>query len=293
MKVFISILIICVLALSLTVGFDDGAMKLHDEALNRAMISFGLAKGLNAIISLIQGTELSFTPVGVGLNFSVGEVLDPFNDMVERFSWVMLVASVSLGIQKLLLILSTKVFLQIAIGVSVFFTLLFMWMKKLQNSVFFSFSLKVLFLLIVLRFGAVLFVYSSEIFYNSVLKPEYLNSSKIIEQTKQELEEMQNKNKEIINSKETDKLHKKKTKWYEFELSSKYEEIKAQLNVSKQLESLQDSIEKASKNIVSLITIFVVQSVIMPLLFLWFFVCSIKWIFRVEIDTKILYNRIN
>jgi len=104
---------------------------------------------------------------------------------------------------------------------------------------------------------------------------------------------MQNNNKEIINSKKSDKLHKKKTKWYEFELSSNYENIKTQLNVSKQLESLQDSIEKASKNIVSLITIFVVQSMIMPLLFLWFFIFNIKLIFRIEIDTKILYNRVN
>ena len=212
--------------------------------------------------------------------------------MVERFSWVMLVASVSLGVQKLLLILSTKVFLQVAIGVSVFFTLLFMWMKKLQDSAFFSFSLRVLFLLIVLRFGSVLFVYGSEMFYNSVLKPEYVSSSKVIEQTKQELQEMQNKNKEIINSNKTDKV-KKKAKWYELDISSKYEEIKSQLNISKQLESLQGSIEEASKNIISLITIFVVQSVIMPLLFLWLFILSVKWIFRVEIDTKILYNHAN
>jgi hypothetical protein len=288
MKVFVSVLLICILALSLTVGFDNEAMRLHDEAFDRAMISFGLAKGLNAIISLIQGTELSFTPVGVGLNFSVGEVLDPFNDMVERFSWVMLVASISLGVQKLLLVLSTKLFLQIAIGISVVVSLVFMWFKQLQNSAFFPFALKVLFLLLVLRFGAVLFVYSSEVFYNSVLKVEYVSSSKVIEQTKQELEDMRDKNKKIIDTKE--KVKKTNTKWYEWEIGSTYDNIKAKLDISKQLESLQESIEEASKKIITLITIFVVQSVIMPLLFLWLFLVSIKFIFRVEIDTRFMYN---
>ena len=288
MRIFISILLISILGLSLTVGFDNEAMRLHDEAFDRAMISFGLAKGLNAIISLIQGTELSFTPVGVGLNFSVGEVLDPFNDMVERFSWVMLVASISLGVQKLLLVLSTKLFLQIAIGISVVVSLVFMWFKQLQNSAFFPFALKVLFLLLVLRFGAVLFVYSSEVFYNSVLKVEYVSSSKVVEQTKKELEDMRDKNKKIIDTKE--KVKKTNTKWYEWEIGSTYDNIKAKLDISKQLESLQESIEEASKKIITLITIFVVQSVIMPLLFLWLFLVSIKFIFRVEIDTGFMYN---
>jgi hypothetical protein len=288
MKIFVSILLIAIFGLSLTVGFDEAAMDMHDGAFNRAMISFGLAKGLNGIISLIQGTELSFTPVGVGLNFSVGEVLDPFNDMVERFSWVMLVASISLGVQKLLLVLSTKLFLQVGIGIGVVFSLMFIWVKQLQNSLFFPFFLKVLFLLFVLRFGAVLFVYSSEMFYNSVLKDEYISSSKVIEQTKKELQDMQNKNKEILSTKK--QTQKKDPKWYEWKISSTYDNIRAKLDISKQLDSLQNSIEEASKKIITLITIFIVESIIMPLLFIWFFIVSIKFIFRVEIDTKMVYN---
>ncbi len=119
MKILLSVLLISILVLSLAFNIDENAMKLQNEAFDRAMIAFGLAKGLNAIISLIQGTELSLTPVGIGLNFSIGEVLDPFNDMVERFSWVMLASTVSLGIQNILLILSSKLFLQNDIGISV------------------------------------------------------------------------------------------------------------------------------------------------------------------------------
>lgn len=98
MKLFMTFLLILGAVLSLMIEIDQSALKLQDEAFTRAMVSFGLAKTLNVLISLVQGTQLTLTPAGVGVSLSVGEVLDPFNDMVERFSWVMLFATVSLGI---------------------------------------------------------------------------------------------------------------------------------------------------------------------------------------------------
>ena len=183
MKIFISILLLLILILSLSLGIDEAAMKLQDEAFERAMLAFGLAKGLNAIISLIQGTELSLTPVGIGLNFSVGEVLDPFNDMVERFSWVMLASTVSLGIQKVLLLLSSKLFLQIAIVISTITSLIFLWLKPLHVRWFFILPFKILLLLLILRFGAITSIYTTQYLYDSTLHVEYVDSAKIITNT--------------------------------------------------------------------------------------------------------------
>lgn len=285
MKIFISLFLILILVISLAFGVDESAMELQDAAFERAMVAFGLAKGLNAVISLIQGTELSFTPVGVGLNFSVGEVLDPFNDMVERFSWVMLFASVSLGVQKLLLILSSKVFLQVLLVLSVGLTLLFIWMKKLQNSQFLSYSLKLFVFLLLLRFSAIVFVFSSELLYVSTLQTEYKDASITIERTKTQLEELQSKSKTIVQM--------KKQEGFFDGVSSKYEKIIEGLNISRQLEFLQSSIEKASRNIITLITIFIVQSLIMPLLFIWFFILGLKLVFRYEFTFETLKRGYN
>ncbi len=279
MKIFITILLILILALSLSFALDESAMLLHDKAFERAMVAFGLAKGLNAVISLIQGTELSFAPVGIGLNFSIGEVLDPFNDMVERFSWVMLAASISLGVQKLLLVLSSKIFLQVVFTVSIGVSLIFIWMKKLHNSSFFVFSMKILLLLIVLRFGAILSVYTSELLYDEVLYEEYEASSAVLEKTKSNLDNIHTKNKNIMNS-------KKESAWYQLDVTSKYNDIKEQLNLSAKLEAISQSIEDASRKIITLITIFVIQSIVMPLLFLWFFIVSIKLIFRIKLENE-------
>jgi len=285
MKIFLTIIILSFIGISLSFSLDENAMKLHDEAFDRAMIAFGLAKGLNAIISLLQGTQISLTPAGLGVNFSVGEVLDPFNDMVERFSWVMLLSSVSLGMQKLLLILSSKIFIQVALVLSAFVSVTFIWMKKLSESNLLVISLKLFMLLVILRFGAIFFIYISTLLYDTTLKSEYQNATQTITQTKQKLEDINTKSRKIINSNQNMSFIEK--------IRSKTDEITNTLNLSAKLKSLEGNIEEASINIINLITIFLLQSLVLPLLFLWFFVNSVKWIFRVEIDTKkLVYNKI-
>ena len=66
-----------------------------------AGIIYGTARGINALVSALQGTELDLWLV----TFSIGELLDPVNDLIERFSGVMTIAITSLVIQQLLLVI--------------------------------------------------------------------------------------------------------------------------------------------------------------------------------------------
>ncbi|MDD2789365.1 MAG: hypothetical protein PHU40_01740 [Sulfurimonas sp.] len=281
MKISLSLFLLFALLLSFAFDIDASALKIQDEAFERAMVAFGLAKGLNAVISLVQGTQLAFTPVGIGMTFSVGEILDPFNDMVERFSWVMLFASVSLGIQKLLLILSAKLFLQVLLFISVVLSLFFLWFKELRNTLFLSYSLKAFALLFLLRFGAIIFVYSSEYFYNAILQDEYVQSSSVIVETKNKLEDFQSQNNSVLKNTDEESFFKS--------INAKYNNLAQSLDISKKLELLSKNIDEAFVKIINLITIFVVESVLMPLLFLWFFVVCVKFLFRYELrfDKKI------
>ena len=269
-KIIISIFLVLVLGLSLGLDIDESGMQMQTQAFDRAMIAFGLAKGLNAVISLLQGTELSFTPVGIGLNFSIGEVLDPFNDMVERFSWVMLFASVSLGVQKLLLLLSAKLFVQVVFVLSILVTITLLWVKKLQNSVLLGYSLKAFLLLLLLRLSAVFFIFLSQIFYTSTLQKEYETASQVVEQTKIELENISSQNKNIRQI--------EKSSGFFSQMNAQYNGLSQSLNISKQLDALQKNIENASRKIISLITIFIVQSLLLPLVYLWLLVMSFRTI---------------
>ena len=91
------------MALAVTGVADSASDDYSDEAFKRGLVTFAIARALNGVISVAQGTEVAVEPGGVGVNFTVGQILDPINDLVEQFSSVMLVATSSLGLQNILL----------------------------------------------------------------------------------------------------------------------------------------------------------------------------------------------
>ncbi|MCK5871157.1 MAG: hypothetical protein KAG45_11110, partial [Methyloprofundus sp.] len=64
-----------------------------------ALSSYAVSRSLNGIISVLQSSTLS---VGIA-SVSVGELLDPVNDIVERFSDLLTISISSIIIQKVLL----------------------------------------------------------------------------------------------------------------------------------------------------------------------------------------------
>lgn len=102
-RAIIALLLVTMVLCSWFALLDSPATQRVDSGLKRALISFAAARALNAAISVVQGTELSIQPMGVGINLTLGQVLDPINDLVEQFSSLMLVACVAFGVQKILI----------------------------------------------------------------------------------------------------------------------------------------------------------------------------------------------
>ena len=90
------LLTVSAVALALLQDTDEVSQSYIDSAFKRALLAFAIARGLNGVISVAQGTEIAIQPAGVGVNFTPGEILDPINDLVERFSWIMMLATSSL-----------------------------------------------------------------------------------------------------------------------------------------------------------------------------------------------------
>ncbi|MGO4393251.1 hypothetical protein AB4Z46_18015 [Variovorax sp. M-6] len=86
---------------------DRAAREQVAGGLTRALTVFAAARALGAVISVAQGTQLDVKPVGVGVSFAPGQALQPLNEFVDQFATVMLIASVSFGIQLLLLEIGT------------------------------------------------------------------------------------------------------------------------------------------------------------------------------------------
>lgn len=95
----IGLLLLCtILAL---VPFEDKIDSQLSHMLTVTLSVYAVARGLNAGVSMAQGTELSIEPLGVGVTLALGEILDPLNDLIEQVSTVLLIASASIGMQKI------------------------------------------------------------------------------------------------------------------------------------------------------------------------------------------------
>ena len=91
---------IALITLNAWTGFID---RLTGDYLQEAMMGSGAiyatARAINALVSLLQGTEVNAWVA----TFAVGELLDPVNDLIERFSGVITIVMASLALQALLL----------------------------------------------------------------------------------------------------------------------------------------------------------------------------------------------
>ena len=92
----VAILLYLVLTLATQVFFQQYGTRYLDSALLKATASFALARGLNGIITVVQESSVSAGVIVEG-NVAVGQILDPVNDLVEGFSWVMLASIISLA----------------------------------------------------------------------------------------------------------------------------------------------------------------------------------------------------
>lgn len=72
--------------MAVTPFLDQRAGENYESLFQRALVTFALARTLNGVISAVQGTEVAIQPAGVGVTLTPGQMLDPVNDLVERFS---------------------------------------------------------------------------------------------------------------------------------------------------------------------------------------------------------------
>jgi predicted nucleic acid-binding Zn-ribbon protein len=121
-----------------------------DSALIKAGSAYAVARGTNAVVSMLETTTVNVS-LGVGGSISIGEVLDPINDLIERFSQVMTVALSSLVMQKILLTIASDSFFSISISFFGVLAIVFLFVRRWPD--FSSLLIKAFLLLAVVRFS--------------------------------------------------------------------------------------------------------------------------------------------
>jgi hypothetical protein len=244
-------------------GLLDGPSRTQAEAaFARSLVTFALARTLDGLISVAQGTEVAVEPGGVGVNFALGQLLDPINDLVERFSVAMLVATSSLGLQNVLLRMSTWWGTNLALAVAAVFTLVALWRPALLGGIRESTAIRVLSMFVFVRFAVPVFVIGSSVVFQIFLASEQEAAHEALMVTSAELEDL-TAPQGTPATPEDPSLSQR--------LQSFLDDSLRALDVQERTERLRERVSDAVEQIINLIVIFAMQAVILPLAFLWLF----------------------
>ena len=277
-KVTITLLLLLLVLLSTSERLDLNSSEQLDTALTRSLSTFAVARGLNSLVSMVQGTEINISPVGLGATFTPGQLLDPVNDMVERFSWVMLMSSVSIGVQEAMLHLGKTTLFKLLFALVALLLLAQLWFKGLRLPWSLEKSLKVMLLLALLRFSVPLLVWLNETVYEAVLEQEYTHAYAEVVMTSSEVNTMVT---ELQMKKAT--LEEERSFMDRFNVSQQYDDFKRELKAS--VDAFIIAFNEAMESMIRLITVFVLNAIIIPLLALWLFIYGTGYLMRQDLST--------
>jgi hypothetical protein len=143
-RILISLLLAIILIANWIPQIDSRAQSYLTDTIASNAAVFGIVRSLNAAISVVQTAE-----VGVGIaSIGPGEALDPVNDLVERFSGILLFTLTALGIAQVFLLFTTSMAMKIVFSAVVGVAVLNLWWSDNAAAII----MRVLLALLILRF---------------------------------------------------------------------------------------------------------------------------------------------
>jgi len=258
--------------LSLTPFMDQRASADYDKLFQRAFVTFALARTINGVISVVQGTEVALQPAGVGVTLTPGQILDPVNDLVERFSWIMMGATISLGVQNVLLDISAWWVIQILFAALAAWMMVRVWYPGQDSRLQRTLLKRVFLLMLFIRFAVPVMLIANDLLYQQFLEQRYQQSTEIIAEAGRELEQIKEEA-SVEESQDTDEsmLDSITRAW-----SSTVDSI----DLSGRLKRMQAQAADVIEHLIQLSVVFVLQTALLPVAFLWFFSQVIRRLFR-------------
>lgn len=257
-------------------GIDETATKYINRTMLKAGVTYAVARGLNATISLIQESRIGFDFFVSG-EVALFEILDPVNDLVEKFSTVMLISTVSLGIQKVALEIGKLVGISILLTSSLILLLIsFVLPDRMGHvkGIVKNVGLKVLIVAIIIRISIPVIALVSSGVNTVFLEKKYNDAQKELERAHEKGKEANIILDDYVMEREKQGLFKKKGQ-IEPSLDRTVQgkegnrEEKFSLNIKESFTRVVNALKNITNYIIDLVIIFIVQTIIIPLLTLW------------------------
>jgi hypothetical protein len=188
--------------------------------------------------------------------------------LVEQFSNLMLAASVAFGIQKLLISIGAYWLISLVLSITAL-AWAFLYLRQKRSPAWLS---RILVVLLMIRFAVPVVTIGTEILFQKFMATGYQSSQQGIDTTSSSLGEL---NPPVAAPTEKPGMIESIKGWWS-----------QNSNVKLRFERLKQLAEQATENIIKLMAIFVLQTLVIPLLLLWVLYGVVRRIF--EFPTKMV-----
>lgn len=276
-------LLLAVVILSFFTSVDRFAEQKYEALFQRAFVTFALARTLNGLISAVQGTELALQPAGVGVTLTPGEILDPVNDLVERFSWIMLGATISLGIQQVLLDVGQWWGVRVLVGLLGAAWLVVRIRRRgasgdggagIERGL-----LRVLVVVLFVRFAVPAAMIANEALYHLFLEARYVESTEVIETAGEQMESIAER---ATEGSAVPEAEAEAEVGFLESLGRSLSGAGEALDFNERLNRIQARAADVIEHLIQLSVVFVLQTGILPIAFLWIFLQLFRQIFQIK-----------
>ena len=233
---------------------DSAAEQQAESGMKRALLSFATARSLNALISVAQETRIAVEPAGVGVSLAPGQLLDPLNDLIENFGDLMLLSSVIFGAEKLLIAAGAHWLISLALTLTAL-AWLALHLRSLAPPPLLS---RLLLALLLVRFIVPVTAFTGELVFQTFLADTYQSSQTAIDSAMGQAKGTSFEGAAADNS---TSLVERFRQWL-----ANTGDLKGAIT------RLQQTLDQAIEHVVMLIVVFVLQTLVMPLLTLWLLV---------------------
>jgi len=247
---FVLMILVALLAFaSWSTPLDSAAEQRVDTMLTRALVTFATARALDGVISVLQSGQVG-AQVGVGMSIQPGELLDPVNDLVEKFSDVMLAVTVALGVHKVLL--SIGAYWIVPMALSIVAALMVIAAMRGDSPRWLA---QVFGLLVLVRFAVPVATVGADALFTRFLASEYESSQQV-------LDAIEGRSAELVDPKaagETDEG-----------LVAKFRRMLSEGDgLRERASAIADAADRIAEHVSNLIVVFVLQTIAFPILLLW------------------------
>lgn len=240
----------------------DHRARTHIEAgLQRALATYAVARTINGVISVVQETGVSVQPGGVGMTFSPGQFLDPLNDLVEQISAVMLAVCVSFGIQLMLLHIGGSALVSAVLTAGLVAAGVQTWRRRPIA----RWQWRFLVAMILVRFAVPFAATSAELTFRFAMADEYGAAQRQLEGTSSTVAQASPAGTAASQARPQGgvwEFLKSIPRWGDATPTSKDAEERGRI------EQIKARIDGAVEHMLRLVSIFLVQTVLLPLLFM-------------------------